>query len=128
MPDVTIAKVAVSGIPFRLDRPYDYAIPAELAESVAPGVRVEVPFTRANRRTEGIVLALAPVSAFEKLKPIDRVLDEAPILTPAQIKLALFLHGVRGREGHAPRGAVVQKRQAPRERQVRYHGRPLGPH
>ena len=91
MPDVTIAKVAVSGIPFRLDRPYDYAIPAELAESVAPGVRVEVPFTRANRRTEGIVLALAPVSAFEKLKPIDRVLDEAPILTPAQIKLALWM-------------------------------------
>ena len=93
MPDVTIAKVAVSGIPFRLDRPYDYAIPAELAESVAPGVRVEVPFTRANRRTEGIVLALAPVSAFEKLKPIDRVLDEAPILTPAQIKLALWMRG-----------------------------------
>ena len=91
MPDVTIAKVAVSGIPFRLDRPYDYAIPAELAESVASGVRVEVPFTRANRRTEGIVLALAPVSAFEKLKPIDRVLDEAPILTPAQIKLALWM-------------------------------------
>ena len=69
MPDVTIAKVAVSGIPFRLDRPYDYAIPAELAESVA----------------------LAPVSAFEKLKPIDRVLDEAPILTPAPPKKTMRL-------------------------------------
>ena len=92
MPDVTIAKIAVSGIPFRLDRPFDYAIPTELAAKVQPGVRVEVPFTRANRRTEGIVLALAPVSAYEKLKPISDVLDEAPILTPAQIKLALWMH------------------------------------
>lgn len=92
MPDVTIAKIAVSGIPFRLDRPFDYAIPTELEAKVQPGVRVEVPFTRANRRTEGIVLALAPIGAYEKLKPISDVLDEAPILTPAQIKLALWMH------------------------------------
>lgn len=92
VPDVTIAKIAVSGIPFRLDRPYDYSIPSDLAERVQPGVRVEVPFTKANRRTEGIVLALAPVSAFEKLKPVSAVLDPEPILTPAQIKLALWMH------------------------------------
>lgn len=49
MPDVTIAKIAVSGIPFRLDRPFDYAIPMDMKEKVQPGVRVEVPFTRANR-------------------------------------------------------------------------------
>lgn len=92
MPDVTIAKIAVSGIPFRLDRPFDYAIPMDMTEKVQPGVRVEVPFTRANRRTEGIVLALAPIGAYEKLKPISEVLDEAPILTQAQIKLALWMH------------------------------------
>lgn len=92
MPDVTIVKIAVSGIPFRLDRPFDYAIPMDMKEKVQPGVRVEVPFTRANRRTEGIVLALAPIGAYEKLKPISEVLDEAPILTQAQIKLALWMH------------------------------------
>ncbi len=92
MPDVTIAKIAVSGIPFRLDRPFDYAIPMDMKEKVQPGVRVAVPFTRANRRTEGIVLALAPIGAYEKLKPISEVLDEAPILTQAQIKLALWMH------------------------------------
>ena len=92
IPDVTIAKIAVSGIPFRLDRPFDYAIPMDMKEKVQPGVRVEVPFTRANRRTEGIVLALAPIGAYEKLKPISEVLDEAPILTQAQIKLALWMH------------------------------------
>ena len=92
MPDVTIAKIAVSGIPFRLDRPFDYAIPMDMKEKVQPGVRVEGPLTRANRRTEGIVLALAPIGAYEKLKPISEVLDEAPILTQAQIKLALWMH------------------------------------
>ena len=92
MPDVTIAKIAVSGIPFRLDRPFDYAIPLDMKEKVQPGVRVEVPFTRANRRTEGIVLALAPIGAYEKLKPISEVLDETPIPTQAQIKLALWMH------------------------------------
>lgn len=92
MPDVTIAKIAVSGIPFRLDRPFDYAIPLDMKEKVQPGVQVEVPFTRANRRTEGIVLALAPIGAYEKLKPISEVLDETPILTQAQIKLALWMH------------------------------------
>ena len=47
MPDVTIAKVAVSGIPFRLDRPYDYAIPASRPASVS---RCRLPAQTAGRR------------------------------------------------------------------------------
>ena len=31
-----IARIAVSGVPYRLDRPYDYNIPVELAASVLP--------------------------------------------------------------------------------------------
>lgn len=92
MAQMTIARIAVSGVPYRLDRPYDYNIPAELAASVLPGVRVEVPFTNANRRTEGVVLALTEVSPFEKLKPVLRVLDAEPLLTGDQIKLALWMH------------------------------------
>ncbi len=91
MPDKTIAKVAVSGVPYRLDRPYDYTIPEELSRVVVPGVRVSVPFTRANRRTEGIVLALAGGSSFEKLKPIAAVLDSEPLLTEEQLKLAIWM-------------------------------------
>ena len=92
MAQMTIARIAVSGVPYRLDRPYDYNIPVELAASVLPGVRVEVPFTNANRRTEGVVLALTEVSPFEKLKPVLRVLDAEPLLTGDQIKLALWMH------------------------------------
>ena len=50
MPDVTIAKVAVSGIPFRLDRPYDYAIPAELAEQVGVGTAFVSRVERGQKR------------------------------------------------------------------------------
>ena len=92
MPDKTIAKIAVSGVPFRLDRPYDYTIPAELRGEVRAGVRVSVPFARANRRTEGIVLALAETSGFDRLKPVAAVLDAEPLLTEEQLRLAIWMH------------------------------------
>ena len=92
MAEMTIARIAVTGVPYRLDRPFDYSIPEGLADGVRPGVRVEVPFTKANRRTEGIVLALTEVSAYEKLKPVLSVLDEEPLLTEGQLKLALWMH------------------------------------
>ena len=92
MTELTIAKIAVSGVPFRLDRPYDYAIPASLAGAVRPGVRVMVPFGRANRPAEGIVLAHAEASAFDKLKPVSSVLDAEPLLDAEMLALAMWMH------------------------------------
>ena len=86
-----IAKIAVSAATYWLDRPYDYKIPRELEEKALPGVRVYVPFSNGNRRTEGVILALAEESSYDRLKSIQAVLDEEPILTPEQIKLALFM-------------------------------------
>ena len=86
-----IAKIAVSSATYWIDKPYDYLIPEELEERVLPGVRVSVPFARGNRRAEGIVLSTADRSEHEKLKAILSVLDEEPILTPDQIRLALFM-------------------------------------
>ena len=91
MPAPSIARIAVSGVPFRLDRPYDYVIPESLAGRVVPGVRVEVPFTRSNRPTEGIVLALAGESSFEKLKPVSSVLDDEPLLDRNLLSLAMWM-------------------------------------
>lgn len=92
MTDRKIAKIAVSGVTYSLDRPYDYRIPEELSGAVVPGVRVVVPFSRNNRPAEGIVLALADESAFEKLKPVASMLDTEPLLTPDQLKLAMWMH------------------------------------
>ena len=83
-----IAKIAVSAANFAIDKPYSYRIPEGM--EVLPGQRVQLPFGRANKRSEGVVLA---VEAGEEsgLKPIDCCLDEQPLLTEKQLRLAAFL-------------------------------------
>ena len=83
-----IAKIAVAAANFAIDKPYSYYVPENL--TVRPGQRVMLPFGRANKRTEGIVLTVENGSA-DKLKAIERCLDEAPVLTESQLRLAAFL-------------------------------------
>ena len=83
-----IAKIAVAAANFAIDKPYSYYVPENL--TVRPGQRVMLPFGRANKRTEGIVLTVEDGSA-DKLKAIERCLDEAPVLTESQLRLAAFL-------------------------------------
>ena len=83
-----IAKIAVAAANFAIDKPYSYYVPESL--TVRPGQRVMLPFGRANKRTEGIVLTVENGSS-DKLKAIERCLDEAPVLTESQLRLAAFL-------------------------------------
>ena len=83
-----IAKIAVSAANFAIDKPYSYRVPEGMA--VLPGQRVLLPFGRANKRTEGVVLTVEPGDE-AKLKAIERCLDETPILTDKQLRLAAFL-------------------------------------
>ena len=83
-----IGKIAVSAANFAIDKPYSYRIPEGMA--LQPGMRVQVPFGRANKRTEGVVLAVEPGSG-EALKPIDHCLDEAPVLNAEMLRLAAFM-------------------------------------
>ncbi len=92
MSEKRIAKIAVSAANYSLDKPYDYLIPDSMTGSIVPGMRVYVPFSRGNRRSEGIVLGLAEKSEYEKLKPIEACLDKEPMLSPAQLRLALWMH------------------------------------
>lgn len=92
MAEMNIAKLAVSAAAYWIDKPYDYLIPEKLLGSVQPGMRVIVPFSRGNRRSEAIVLGLTDSSPYEDLKSIDRVLDEKPVLTEVQLKTALWMH------------------------------------
>lgn len=91
MTGIKIAKVAVAAATYWIDKPFDYLIPAEMTERIFPGMRVMVPFGRSNRRSEGVVLALTKTGTRKKLKTLERVLDEVPILTEEQIKLALWM-------------------------------------
>ncbi len=83
-----IAKIAVSAATFAIDKPYSYFIPEGMV--LSPGQRVMLPFGRANRRCEGVVLSVEEGSA-DKLKAVERCLDETPILTDTQLRLAAFL-------------------------------------
>lgn len=85
------AKVAVSEVTFWVDRPYDYLIPQSMADAIAPGMRVSVPFSHGNRRAEGVVLSVSDHSDYESPKSIASLLDDAPVLTEDQIRLALWM-------------------------------------
>lgn len=91
MSEKRIARIAVSAATYWTDRPYDYNIPSNLVDTVLPGVRVIVPFSRGNRQCEGIVLSVVRESRFEQLKSVLSVLDHEPILTGEQLKLALWM-------------------------------------
>lgn len=83
-----VAKIAVSAAVYAIDKPYSYKIPQSV--TVLPGQRVKIPFGRGNRRCEGIVLELCEQSE-EKLKTIETVLDETPVLNEKQLRMAAFL-------------------------------------
>ncbi len=85
------AKVAVSAATYGIDRPYDYLIPEKMRKLVVPGRRVIVPFGRGNRRCEAMVLSVSKYEGTMQLKPIDSLMDEEPILTEKQLKLALWM-------------------------------------
>ena len=84
-----IAKVAVAAATYAIDKPYDYLAPEEL--DIAVGSRVLVPFGRGNRTSEAVVLSLNRAVPDQPLKAIRECLDEDPILSQREIKLALWM-------------------------------------
>lgn len=88
---MNIARIVVAAAVYAIDKPYDYLVPDALEDSVQPGVRVVVPFGRGNRRTEGIVLFLEQGTEKKKLKMVESVLDQEPVLDETMLRLAAFL-------------------------------------
>ena len=83
-----IAKIAVSAATFAIDKPYSYRIPEGM--QLQPGMRVQVPFGRGNKRTEGLVLSVEAEDD-RQLKAIDCCLDHEPVLTQQMLRLAAFM-------------------------------------
>ncbi|MBP8639539.1 MAG: primosomal protein N' [Oscillospiraceae bacterium] len=89
--DKLVAKIAVSAATYQIDKPYDYLIPENLSDVVLPGMRVIVPFSKGNRKTEGIVLDVFKTADAQKLKCVLSVLDETPVISEELIKLSLWM-------------------------------------
>jgi len=82
-----VARVVVDVPLAHLDRPFDYAVPDELAEQVVAGCRVRVRF--AGKLVDGVVLELGGSSDHGgKLAPLAKVVSAEPVLTPEVAALA----------------------------------------
>lgn len=75
-----VAKVLVDLPMAHLDRPFDYAVPASMAEQAQPGVRVKVRF--GPKDVDGFVVARAEASEHANLQPLKRVVSAEVVLTP----------------------------------------------
>jgi primosomal protein N' (replication factor Y) len=71
------------------DRLFDYSVPPHLADRLRPGHRIVVPF--GHRYVEGYVIRYPTTSSIASLKPVQRLLDQQPVLAPARLRLAEWL-------------------------------------
>lgn len=75
-----VAQVLVDVPLAHLDRPFDYLVPAAMAEQAQPGVRVKVPF--AGRDVSGFIVSRGETGdAARSLRPLRKVVSAEPVLT-----------------------------------------------
>lgn len=77
----------------KVDRPFQYIIPDEMAEQIVPGVEVNVPFGRGNAIRKGYVTGISDVCTFDssKMKSILGVSSQRMSLESRQIRLAAWI-------------------------------------
>ena len=82
-----MARILVDTPLAHLDRPFDYAVPASMAETALPGARVKVRF--AGKSLDGFVVGRAAETAHTgTLTPIQRLVSPEPVLHPQVAALA----------------------------------------
>jgi len=91
-------------VPIPLRRLFEYKLPKNYPIDVQPGMRVEVPFS--GRSKIGVVVKTSRTTEFDpkKIKLINQVLDEAPLINQSLLKLVDWIKNYY----HAPPGEVWQ--------------------
>jgi primosomal protein N' (replication factor Y) len=119
-----VARVLVDTPLAHLDRPFDYAVPASMADRARPGTRVKVRF--AGRSLDGFVVArTVDTDHTGNLSPLLRLVSAEQVLRPAVAELTASLAeryaGTRAdvlRLAVPPRHATTEKQPSPPEAQV----------
>jgi primosomal protein N' (replication factor Y) len=124
---MTAARVLLDGAG---DREFDYAVPVGMEGKVAAGSRVLVPLR--HRFQQGTVLDVLPAAESEslRLRPLVKLYDERPQITPVVLKLgqwisnyyAVSLHNVR--RYMLPESVLTDKHQDKVKRVVRLVAEP----
>ncbi len=85
-----VAQVLVDVPLAHLDRPFDYLVPAALADAAVPGARVKVRF--AGQDVDGFLVArVGETDHTGRLAPLRRVVSAEPVLSPAVAELTGLL-------------------------------------
>ncbi|QNG38433.1 primosomal protein N' [Geodermatophilaceae bacterium NBWT11] len=113
-----MARVVVDVPLAHLDRPFDYAVPDDLAEAVVAGCRVRVRFS--GQLVDGVVLEVGSTTTHTgKLAALAKVVSSEPVLTP---EVAELTRAVADRHGGVMtdvlRLALPPRRGAPEKRPV----------
>jgi primosomal protein N' (replication factor Y) len=76
---------------FAISGELSYSVPTELATQAIPGMRVIIPVGK--RKFVGVITANNHISSVDgtRLRPIEQILDELPLLSPEQIELCRFV-------------------------------------
>lgn len=93
MGNVMIARVVVAQTVYRIDKPYDYLLPENVALEELVGKRVLVPFGNGTATRQGLVVGVTDRCEYpmEKLKTIITVLDKEPIVNKEMLLLAEWM-------------------------------------
>ncbi len=77
----------------KLDKTFQYVIPAAMEEVLEVGMRVNIPFGRGNRMITGYVVNITDAAEYdvERLKEIGSIVDEKILIESKMIKLASFI-------------------------------------
>jgi primosomal protein N' (replication factor Y) len=74
-----------------LDHAFSYSVPGALADLVAVGKRLRVPFGRGDRTTVGYCVGLSDAPPGRATKDVLAVLDEEPLLTDPLLRLTRWM-------------------------------------
>ena len=76
-----------------IDRPFTYEVDSSLSEKIKIGSRVLVPFGKGNKPKVGYVIALTNqnLESGYRIKKVNKLVEEEPILDENQVELALFI-------------------------------------
>lgn len=106
----------------KLDKTFQYKVPAQLQESLAVGMQVEIPFGNGQRRTTGYVVELtdAPEYDVDKLKEIQAVVEDSIPIESQLIALAGWMRkNYGGTMNHALK-TVLPIKQKTKEKKQRF--------
>jgi primosomal protein N' (replication factor Y) (superfamily II helicase) len=90
-PDGLATPFVAVALPIGLDRVFTYAVPEAMRGRLRPGQRVNVFFGKGNREMTGWVVRGVETTDLEEVKPVQAIVDDAPLLTEDLLDLATWM-------------------------------------